>query len=282
MIIVAFSIRVLEAAMVVKYLYNQWIRMKTCNRCSIEKADSDFTRKKHRSGNYGLAAYCKACSNELSKARRSNYTEEKREAIRVRMREYRNTKGRDVVLECKRRGRLKKKAIKLSSAVFDAHVQAYFKYIDVKHDAHVTRWMRTNNGAIYARWKTKHIPEYMLYHRMKRWMHKHYPDFPPVNTILKELGYTLTDLKEHIESQFVDGMNWENTYWTIDHIIPIAMFPPVSSPEEQAFKDCHALHNLQPLSKGDNMKKRSHIALQISNHGGVEIAGVKVEDLRNA
>jgi hypothetical protein len=111
--------------------------MKTCNRCDIEKVDSDFTRKKHRSGNYGLASNCKSCKNELNKARRSNHTEEQKAAIRKQCREYRNTNGRDVVLECKRRARLKKKAVKLSSAMFDAHVKAFNRLVYAIFSAHV-------------------------------------------------------------------------------------------------------------------------------------------------
>lgn len=210
--------------------------MKTCNRCGIKKADSQFTRKKHRSGNYGLAFICKACTNEVNKLRRSNYTEEKKAAIREQRLEYRKTdRGREVVRGCERRTRLKR----------------------------------------------RRIPEFMLYQRLSLCMKKNHPGFPSVNVILKELGYSLTDLKEHLESQFIDGMNWENPDWTIDHIIPISIFPPVSSPKEQAFKDCHALENLQILSNADNARKGNSIGLRINSHGGAEIVGVKVEDLRN-
>ena len=40
------------------------------------------------------------------------------------------------------------------------------------------------------------------------------------------LGYTVKELKEHLEKQFNDQMNWNNygSYWQIDHIIPLSWF----------------------------------------------------------
>ena len=39
------------------------------------------------------------------------------------------------------------------------------------------------------------------------------------------VDYTKYELKEHLESQFTDGMSWENMgEWHIDHIKPCASF----------------------------------------------------------
>lgn len=70
------------------------------------------------------------------------------------------------------------------------------------------------------------------------------------------VGYSIEDLMYHLESKFTPEMNWDNygTYWHIDHIKPKSWFL-YESVEDQAFKDCWALSNLQPLEAKENMSK---------------------------
>lgn len=71
------------------------------------------------------------------------------------------------------------------------------------------------------------------------------------------VGYTLSDLKAHLESMFSEGMSWESygkDGWHVDHIRPIASFD-FESHEDPDFKDCWSLENLQPLWAQDNLKK---------------------------
>ena len=77
------------------------------------------------------------------------------------------------------------------------------------------------------------------------------------------LGYTCQDLMSHLEAQFEPWMNWENhgtphlngcTSWQIDHIVPVSSFE-IASTEDQSFKDCWALSNLQPLEAIENIRK---------------------------
>jgi len=75
------------------------------------------------------------------------------------------------------------------------------------------------------------------------------------------IGCSVIFLKKHIESQFKDGMNWENygLYgWHIDHIIPCASFD-LTDPNQQ--KKCFHYTNLQPLWAKDNWKKKDKILL---------------------
>lgn len=76
------------------------------------------------------------------------------------------------------------------------------------------------------------------------------------------VGYSVEDLKRHIERQFLRGMSWENMAdWHIDHIVPKSSFT-YSSPEDDAFKACWALTNLRPLWAKDNLSKsdaRTHL-----------------------
>ena len=71
------------------------------------------------------------------------------------------------------------------------------------------------------------------------------------------LGYTPADLIKRMESQFTDGMSWENmSEWHIDHIRPVASFN-YDSTDHPEFKECWALENLQPMWKLDNLSKGS-------------------------
>lgn len=74
---------------------------------------------------------------------------------------------------------------------------------------------------------------------------------------IKDLGCTVEQLAKHLESQFRDGMSWENQgEWHIDHIIPLDAFDLTI--REQFLKAVHYT-NLQPLWKTDNLKKGAKI-----------------------
>lgn len=73
------------------------------------------------------------------------------------------------------------------------------------------------------------------------------------------VGYTLNDLTNHLESQFSKGMAWNNYgAWHIDHIKPVSHFN-FDSPEDQEFKECWSLWNLQPLWAFDNQSKGNRV-----------------------
>lgn len=73
--------------------------------------------------------------------------------------------------------------------------------------------------------------------------------------VFKLLGYGVDDLLKHLESQFVDGMSWNNYgKWHIDHIRPICSFNYTSKNDAQ-FLECWSLSNLRPLWAIDNIKK---------------------------
>jgi hypothetical protein len=70
------------------------------------------------------------------------------------------------------------------------------------------------------------------------------------------VGYTLADLKRHLERQFRRGMNWGNygSVWHVDHVIPRAAFA-FETADDPDFKACWALPNLQPLPSIENISK---------------------------
>lgn len=77
------------------------------------------------------------------------------------------------------------------------------------------------------------------------------------------VGYTLQDLKEHLEKQFLPGMSWDNygrKGWNIDHIIPIRFFR-YNDMRDVEFRYCWSLDNLQPLWEKDNLEKGDKVIL---------------------
>ena len=75
------------------------------------------------------------------------------------------------------------------------------------------------------------------------------------------VGYSVKELKERLESQFTEGMNWEkflNGEIHIDHIIPKSAFN-FTKPEHIGFQRAWALENLQPLWAEENMSKNDKL-----------------------
>jgi hypothetical protein len=72
----------------------------------------------------------------------------------------------------------------------------------------------------------------------------------------KLVGYTLFDLKIHIELQFKKEMNWSNfgSYWWIDKIIPRREYTYSGSTNE--FKKCWSLKNMRPLEANECRRKK--------------------------
>lgn len=74
------------------------------------------------------------------------------------------------------------------------------------------------------------------------------------------VGYSVNDLKEHLERQFLPRMSWSNFgEWHIDHIVPISAF---IVEDEGAAREVWALPNLRPLWAKDNLSKhakRTHL-----------------------
>jgi hypothetical protein len=82
---------------------------------------------------------------------------------------------------------------------------------------------------------------------------------PDSHDSLMNVGYSIAELRNHLERQFTKGMSWERFNAGeihIDHILPQASFD-LSDQEE--WKSCWALSNLRPLWKKDNCDKRAKI-----------------------
>jgi hypothetical protein len=80
-----------------------------------------------------------------------------------------------------------------------------------------------------------------------------------VGSAVKDLGCTIDEFKEYIESKFQSGMSWANwgrDGWHIDHIKPLSSFDLTN--RQQFLEACHYT-NLQPLWAEDNLSKSNRV-----------------------
>lgn len=75
---------------------------------------------------------------------------------------------------------------------------------------------------------------------------------------IKYLGCSIEEFIHHIESQFCEGMTWDNhgrgeRCWHLDHIKPLAQLKDIND-EEILMEVCH-YSNYQPLWEKDNLSK---------------------------
>lgn len=72
---------------------------------------------------------------------------------------------------------------------------------------------------------------------------------------LKQFGYTVEELRSHLESLFEGDMTWDNYgEWHIDHKKPCAKFNLQCLGQQ---RECFHYSNLQPLWKRENILKGS-------------------------
>jgi hypothetical protein len=140
-----------------------------------------------------------------------------------------------------------------------------------KHSASVQRWRRRHPDKYKAGRSEYRKNRYRkdINYRLKKILGTRFANIMKGKkcneTVRNLVGCTMPQLKKHIESQFSDGMSWENygypdkdylSGWHIDHITPCAAFD-LSVESER--KKCFHYSNLQPLWALDNIKKGAKI-----------------------
>jgi hypothetical protein len=133
------------------------------------------------------------------------------------------------------------------------------EYLREKH----TEWREDNKERVnkykrdYERKRRSEDPKYRLGVRTRTavWQLLKERGIKKTNKTFELLGYTIEELMNHLEKQFVNGMTWDNYgEWHVDHIRPMSSFN-FTSPEDPEFKECWRLENLQPLWWPDNLSK---------------------------
>ena len=206
------------------------MKEKKCTTCGVTKSlDEYYARKASKDGK---RTGCRGCEKEYRernkeriKARKAEYYQENKKAHYARVKKYREGSNREkYLLKSRERYQTKKKEI---------HAQRLKR--------------RRENPSVNLR----HSVGLAVYQAIKR------TGNTKGGKTFDALPYTPQQLKEHIESQFQEGMTWDNHgEWHIDHIIPQAALQ-YDSLEHENFQKCWALDNLQPLWAADNIRKSS-------------------------
>jgi len=223
------------------------IEKKKCSMCGIEKSINNFYQRRDAKTKY--RSLCKECTEKT----RELYNRVNAEKISKRCKIYRvNNLDR-----CKQWGKNWKKLNK-------------DKYRAIKE-----KWRKANpqiNAKAAMRWRDKNIEKVRRLERSRNAKSR--------NTIMGNLnhrisggilkslgknkagysweslvGFTLEELKHHLEKHFLPGMSWENRkYWDIDHKIPLSVFN-FQKPGDIDFHRAWNLSNLQPLWRKKNISK---------------------------
>ena len=105
----------------------------------------------------------------------------------------------------------------------------------------------------YKKRKYKTDVQYKLSELLRNRIRKSLKGNHKPGSAVKDMGCTVYELQLHLESQFTNGMSWDNHgQWHIDHIKPLASFD-LTDPEK-FMEACHYT-NLQPLWAKDNLSK---------------------------
>jgi hypothetical protein len=128
---------------------------------------------------------------------------------------------------------------------------------------HTNKW-RKENREIYLEKKrkwNKHLYENNINYKLgtllrtRIWSSLKKQGLKKKDSTMSLVGCSKEELIKHLESQFKEGMNWENwslNGWHIDHIRPCSSFD-LSDPAQ--VKECFHYSNLQPLWAIENLKK---------------------------
>lgn len=234
---------------------------KTCSACGETKPFSEFY--KNRDGKFGLTSKCAECV----RADVARYRERNPERTKETARKYRDANCDAIAAKSKAwRDQNPERVKELNAAAYDRNKAARHEYALRWRDANPDRWREIRRG-IYerrkatAKGKLEHNVRANLFNGITKGSKRGRRTFDL-------LGYTVEELRSHLEAKFLDGMTWENygPVWHIDHVLPLASFD-YSTPDCHEFKRAWALTNLQPLwareniSKGDRLDHPSQIAL---------------------
>jgi hypothetical protein len=200
---------------------------KVCTKCNIEKELKYFN--KMSKVKCGVRSYCRECQSIESKKYRIDNKE--------KIKEY-NTKWN-----------------KENQEYYKKYFEEYNKLNYEKEKERKLKWSRDNKE--YSNNYQKQRKKEDILFRLKtniRTSVNRYLKYKSKHTF-DIVGCTPQFLKEHLESQFIDGMTWENrSEWHIDHIIPLSS----AKTEDEVYMLCH-YKNLQPLWAEDNLKKSNKI-----------------------
>ena len=215
---------------------------KVCSKCKGEKKVCEFGNSK--SSKDGLLYSCKECNNKRSVDYRKNNPEKVLELTRNWTK-----KNPEWVYNRHKKWREEnpEKVKEIKENWLDKNPEKRKEYRENYKPRKQERRKERRDGD----------PVFNLTNRLRcrLWKYLKILNITKQNKTFDIVGCSPEFLKEHLETQFIDGMSWDNrSEWHIDHIIPLSS----AKTEDELYKLCH-YENLQPLWAEDNLKKSNKI-----------------------
>jgi hypothetical protein len=230
--------------------------LRVCTSCKISKpATAEYFHASNRTPD-GCREVCKACRAADNLAHNAERTAKKREHYQKnKERLLQNVKAyyRENV-EAQR-----KAALARHYKNHDKRIEQQRAYRAANLDALNERRRPRAREAFHARYGVD--LEFTLRHRMRSLIRTSITRGRSGTRMAELLGYTVDELRAHLERQFTKGMTWERFMAGeihIDHIIPIASFGLVNESSD-GFKQCWALANLRPMWAKENISKQHKV-----------------------
>lgn len=212
--------------------------MKVCTKCGAEKEEGDFYTHRCRNGSRRdcMCYHCKSC---MIKAKKIWETKNKKKyrAWRAMNRKKKRRENPSLFRRLDREAKARYIArIKIDNP---EKLKEIYKKTNDSHNSTIQGKLNQRMG-----WTLCEVLRSKSHNKNgRKW---------------EELvGYTVHQLKKHLESLFTAGMNWEKFSKGkihIDHIVPKCKFN-FNDANDAEFKACWGLSNLQPLWAKDNLSK---------------------------
>lgn len=219
--------------------------VKTCSKCGIEKPVSNFTKDKQKKDGYG--SQCKSCKKEQSQ----KYYQDNKESIKNSHSLWRENNPDKLKKYYEDNKESLKQYQKDYNKKNKEHIKKRQQEYCKKNKESLIEWRKNYNKQKY---QTDEL--FVIRQRIGRLIrisikNKGYSKKSKTHEIL---GCSYDEFKLHIESQFLEGMNWDNrSEWHLDHITPVSW----GNTEEEVIKLNHYT-NFQPLWATDNWTKNNH------------------------
>ena len=149
----------------------------------------------------------------------------------------------------------KNKKIKIEKAIINKRARIYYANNKDKIKERNTRWKKDNKDKIKSYYKRRLNNDFLFKcsHAIRKCISKGLKrhGYTKKSKTQNILGCSFKEFKIHIESQFLDGMNWENrSAWHLDHIMPLSM----AKSYDEILRLNH-YRNFRPMWALDNIKK---------------------------
>jgi hypothetical protein len=227
----------------------------------------DITNPKLRLKSY-KKAYHQANKDKI-KSQNKAYRENNKDKIRVEKKVYYDENKDGLKVIKKNYYNLNKEKIKIKQKVWRNLNKDKKKTLDKtwresnkdKRKSQNKAWHESNKDKvnIYYKNRRKTDIQFKLQSNLRSRLHSALKDNRKVGSAVKDLGCTIEQLKQYLESKFQPEMTWDNWAldgWHIDHIKPLASFDLTD--RQQLLEACHYT-NLQPLWAKDNLSKSDNI-----------------------